>query len=67
MTAGQSKPAERAVRGFVVPERGPLFEAALRREVELAIGRIWACVKAELSLTEAAELFAELFAPFKIS
>jgi hypothetical protein len=53
---------ERVVKGFVVPKRGPLFEAELRREAELALGRIWACVKAELSLTEAAEIFA----PFKI-
>jgi len=54
----------RVIAGFTVPKRrGPLFEAALRYEAELALGRIWSCLKAELSLAEAAEIFAR----FKIA
>ena len=66
--AGKEAPEPpRVVLGFIVPKPGPHFEAALRREAELALGRIWACLKAELSLDEARELFAELFEPFRVT
>ena len=52
---------QRVVEGFVVPERGPLFKAELRWEADLALGRILACLKAELSLAEAAEVFEAWF------
>jgi hypothetical protein len=54
--------AGRVVEGFVVPERrGPRFKDELRWKVDLALGRILACLRSELGPAEAAEVAAEVF------
>jgi hypothetical protein len=56
-------PERRVVTGFVVPNGGALFEDELLREANLALDRIWACLKEHLGLAEAAEAFARFQMP----
>ena len=65
MTAKEPEPP-RVIAGFTVPPPGPRFKDELRWQADLALGRIVACLKAELGAAEAAEICEARFqASFK--